>query len=129
MKTQDQVPVKVQIECSPIYVAEESKPEQSYYFFSYKIRIHNKSRQCLQILSRHWIITDAFGRTEEVRGPGVVGLQPKIQSKQFFEYDSACPLTTPTGSMKGTYTMMTEDGQSVEVSIPEFYLICPQSLH
>jgi ApaG protein len=129
MKTQDQVPVKVQIKCSPIYVAEESKPEQSYYFFSYKIRIHNKSRQCLQILSRHWIITDAFGRTEEVRGPGVVGLQPKIQSEQFFEYDSACPLTTPTGSMKGTYTMMTEDGQIVEVSIPEFYLICPQSLH
>lgn len=129
MKTQGQVPVKVQIECSPIYVAEESKPEHSYYFFSYKIRIHNKSRQSLQILSRHWIITDAFGRTEEVRGPGVVGLQPKIQPGQNFEYESACPLTTSTGSMKGTYTMMTEDGQSVEVSIPEFYLICPHSLH
>jgi ApaG protein len=129
MKTQGQVPVNVQIECSPLYVVEESKPEQSYYFFSYKIRIQNKSPQSLQILSRHWIITDSFGRTEEVRGPGVVGLQPKIQPDQSFEYESACPLTTSTGSMKGTYTMMTEDGQSVEVSIPEFYLICPHSLH
>lgn len=129
MKTQDRVPVKVQIDSFPQFVAEESRPDHSYYFFSYKIRISNQGNQSVQLLSRHWIITDAFGRAEEVRGPGVVGLQPKIQPGQNFEYESACPLTTPTGSMKGTYTVVTEDGESVEISIPEFYLICPQSLH
>lgn len=129
MKTQGQSPVNINIECLPHYVMEESRPDQSYYFFSYKIRIINNGEQSLQLLSRHWVITDSLGRSEEVRGPGVVGLQPKIQPGQHFEYESACPLATSTGSMKGTYTMVTEDGQNVEVSIPEFYLICPQSLH
>jgi ApaG protein len=129
MKTQGQVPIQVSIECLPHYVTEESRPEQSYYFFSYKVRIQNKGQQNLQLLSRHWIITDGQGRSEEVRGPGVVGLQPKIQAGQSFEYESACPLTTSTGSMKGTYTMVTENGDHVEVAIPEFYLICPLSLH
>lgn len=126
---QNNTPVKLNIECYPHYIFEESKPDQSYYFFSYKICISNQGPETVQLMSRHWVITDAQGRSEEVRGPGVVGLQPKIQPGQKFEYESACPLSTSTGSMKGTYTMVTDNGNSVEVEIPEFYLICPESLH
>lgn len=129
MKTQNNSSVELNVECLPQYISEESKPDQNYYFFSYKISISNKGSEPVQLMSRNWLITDASGRTEEVRGPGVVGLQPKIPPGQKFEYESACPLPTPTGSMKGTYTMVTENGESLEIEIPEFYLICPQSLH
>lgn len=111
------------------YQATESKPEQNFYFFSYKITIENKSPFTAQLLSRHWIITDALGQTEEVRGPGVVGLQPKIQNGKSFNYESACPLQTSSGSMKGSYQMISDDGQTFEIEIPEFYLIAPAAIH
>ncbi len=126
---QKSVNFQFEISAFPTYLPDESKPEQNYYFFSYKIVIKNKGSAPAQLMSRHWMITDGQGQTEEVRGPGVVGLQPKIQPGQSFEYESACPLTTPTGSMKGSYSMVTEDGENVQVEIPEFYLICPQALH
>ncbi len=129
MKTQNNTTTDLSVECFPQFISEESKPDQSYYFFSYKVCIANKGTEAVQLMSRHWVITDANGRSEEVRGPGVVGLQPKIQPGQKFEYESACPLSTSTGSMKGTYTMVTDNGDSIEIEIPEFYLICPQSLH
>jgi ApaG protein len=75
------------------------------------------------------VITDALGRTEEVRGPGVVGLQPRIMPGQTFEYESACPLPTSSGSMKGQYHMTGDDGENFSVEIPEFYLIAPHALH
>lgn len=121
--------VKFDVECIPHYVTEESRPEESYYFFSYKVKLKNQGHEAVQLMSRHWFITDAHGRTEEVRGPGVVGLQPKIQPGQSFEYESACPLNTSTGSMRGTYSMVTDNGNNFELEIPEFYLICPNSLH
>jgi ApaG protein len=129
MPVQKSVTLIFEIKTLPHYVNDESKPEQGYYFFSYKMTIKNNGSEPAQLMSRHWIITDANGHTEEVRGPGVVGLQPKIQPGQSFEYESACPLTTSTGSMKGFYTMVTENGDSTQVEIPEFYLVSPQSLH
>lgn len=113
----------------PQYVASESKPNQDYHFFAYKITIKNLGTASAQLLSRHWIITDGNGRIEEVRGPGVIGLQPKIQPGQSFQYESACPLSTPHGSMRGSYQMVSELGESFEIEIPEFYLISPQALH
>ena len=82
-----------------------------------------------QLMSRHWIITDAFGHIEEVKGPGVVGLQPRITAGQIFEYDSACPLRTNSGTMKGKYEFLSDDGESFEIDIPEFYLIAPSAVH
>ena len=111
------------------YVAEQSRPDEAFFFFSYKMSIQNLSSTSAQLISRHWIITDGFGKSEEVRGPGVVGLQPRITPGQIFEYESACPLPTSTGSMKGSYLMMSDDGQRFQVDIPEFYLVAPQSLH
>lgn len=129
MTMQKTLPLNFDIQVTSTYIIEESKPDQNYFFFSYKIRIQNKGSQMAQLMSRHWIITDSFGRNEEVRGPGVVGLQPKIQPGQTFEYESACPLPTATGSMKGFYSMVTEAGETVQVEIPEFWLVSPQALH
>ena len=117
----------VQVEIT--YNSGESNPENNFHFFNYKIKIHNKSNFSAQLLSRHWIITDGHGKVEEVRGPGVVGLQPKIPSGKFFEYESGCPLTTSSGSMTGSYQMMSEDGQNFDIQIPEFYLVAPTALH
>lgn len=111
------------------YVPEESHPEQGSHLFSYRIRITNTGSAPAQLMSRHWIITDAYGHKEEVRGPGVVGMQPKIQPGQTFEYESACPLTSSTGTMKGQYQFVMENGESFAVQVPEFYLIAPSSLH
>ena len=120
---------QIQVSVSTSYVPQESKPEQNYHFFAYKISITNKGSRTAQLMSRHWIITDAMGHTEDVRGPGVVGLQPKINPGQTFEYESACPLNTSSGSMKGSYQMVSEEGDTFTVEIPEFYLIAPQALH
>jgi ApaG protein len=111
------------------FIESESKPESQYYLFSYKIKITNKSPFPAQLMSRHWVITDGFGQIEEVKGAGVVGLQPKIQPQQTFEYESMCPLPTSSGSMKGKYQMIAEDGSAFDIEIPEFYLIAPSSLH
>ena len=118
-----------QIQAKVVYVETESRPHHNYYFFAYKIQIKNTGAVPAQLQHRHWIITDAFGRIEEVKGPGVIGMQPKIQPGQTFEYDSACPLTTSCGSMKGFYQMMTDNGNEYSIEIPEFYLVCPESLH
>lgn len=121
--------IDFQISSTSLYVESESSPEEFRYFFAYKISIKNKGIQSAQLMSRHWIITDAFGHTEEVKGPGVVGLQPRISAGQVFEYDSACPLRTSSGSMKGKYQFQSEDGNLFEIEIPEFYLIAPQAVH
>ncbi len=117
------------IDVATVYVPQESDPEKRHFFFAYKIVIKNIGNQSAQLMSRHWIITDAFGHKEEVRGPGVVGLQPKILPQQSFEYESACPLPTNTGSMRGFYHFLTDDGEQFQVEIPEFYLVAPQAIH
>jgi ApaG protein len=117
------------ITTTTVYVESESTPEQNKFFFAYKISIKNTGSSTAQLISRHWVITDALGHVEEVTGPGVVGLQPKITPGQVFEYDSACPLKTSSGSMKGFYQFVDETGESFEVEIPEFYLIAPTAVH
>ncbi len=129
MSMQKSTTSQIQVAVLSSYVPQESRPEENYHFFAYKISITNKGSRPAQLMSRHWIITDALGRTEEVRGPGVIGLQPKINPGQSFEYESACPLNTSSGCMRGSYQMTTEDGDTFSVEIPEFYLISPQSLH
>lgn len=117
------------ITTTSVLVESESDPLLNRYFFAYKVSIKNAGTSTAQLMSRHWIITDALGHTEEVRGPGVVGLQPKITGGQFFEYDSACPLRTSSGSMKGYFQFIDENGESFDIEIPEFFLIAPTAVH
>ncbi len=119
--------IRVQVE--PSYVLDESRPQQDYFFFSYKVRISNEGDQPTQLLARRWIIKDAYGKTEEVRGSGVVGMQPKLQPGESFEYSSFCPLSTPTGSMQGHYLMVNGNGDQFEVEIPLFLLSEPGHYH
>lgn len=118
-----------QITAKVSYLESESKPESDFYFFSYRITIMNNSNAPVQLMSRHWIITDGFGKVEEVRGAGVIGQQPKIQPSQSFEYESACPLHTTSGSMRGFYQFNDTNGEMFEIEIPEFFLIAPSALH
>jgi len=104
-------------------------PEQNRWFYLYTVEISNEGSETVQLLSRHWIITDATGHVEEVKGPGVVGEQPVLGEGECFEYTSGCPLTTPYGSMHGTYQMVTEDGDRFDAEIAEFALVQPHSIH
>lgn len=111
------------------YLPEQSDPEADRYFFAYRIHIVNVGTQAAQLISRHWIITDAEGKVEEVRGLGVVGNQPFLRPGESFEYTSSCPLTTPVGTMRGSYQMVAEDGTRFEAPISEFVLAMPRTLH
>ncbi|TMH75971.1 MAG: Co2+/Mg2+ efflux protein ApaG [Betaproteobacteria bacterium] len=114
---------------SPRFLAEQSDPENERYLFAYTIRIVNSGDTTAQLVSRHWIITDANQHVEEVRGPGVVGEQPRLAPGEAFEYTSGCPLPTPFGSMRGSYQCVADDGTSFDVPIPEFLLSVPRTLH
>ena len=107
------------------FVDERSKPEEGQYLFAYRIRIVNEGEQPAKLISRHWIITDGLGRVEEVRGPGVVGEQPRLAPGESFEYTSACPLPTQFGTMRGRYTMERDDGTTFDAEIAPFDLFVP----
>jgi ApaG protein len=113
----------------PRFLSEQSDPDNDRYLFAYTIRIVNSGQEAAQLISRHWIITDANQHVEEVRGPGVVGEQPRLAPGETFEYTSGCPLPTPFGSMRGSYQCVAEDGTAFEVPIPEFLLSVPRTLH
>ncbi|HEU4621287.1 MAG TPA: Co2+/Mg2+ efflux protein ApaG [Burkholderiaceae bacterium] len=113
----------------PRYLAEQSAPESQQHTWSYTIRLTNTGNVGSQLISRHWIITDANGRVQEVRGLGVVGQQPLLKPGETYEYTSGVTLTTPTGSMHGLYFCTAEDGTQFEVPIPEFNLAAPSALH
>jgi ApaG protein len=129
VETSEAVTKGVRVFVRAQYVPERSRPQLGEYLFIYTIRIENRGTQTVQLLSRHWIITDAEGRQEEVRGPGVVGEQPVLAPGQSFEYTSGCPLSTPFGSMRGTYQMVTERGDRVDAEIAPFRLAQPYSVH
>ena len=114
---------------SPRFLPEQSDPDNDKYLFAYTIRIVNSGQTAAQLMSRHWIITDANQHVEEVRGPGVVGEQPRLAPGEAFEYTSGCPLPTPFGSMRGSYQCVAADGTPFEVPIPEFLLSVPRTLH
>ena len=115
--------VKVEVESN--YLPEKSDPRSGRWFFSYDIRISNRSDDVVQLLHRHWIITDANGKIEEVRGPGVIGEQPVMAPGESFEYTSFCPLGTPFGTMEGSYEMVAEDGTRFWAKIGQFTLSLP----
>ena len=123
--SQPQFTVQVRVR----FVSEQSDPAADLYLFAYTIRVENTGDVPGQLLSRHWIITDGNGKVEEVRGPGVVGEQPRLAPGESFEYTSGCPLSTPYGTMRGTYQCVTSDGAAFEVAIPEFVLTVPRVLH
>ena len=128
--TSEAVTNNVRVEVESQYAAERSQPFQSEWFFYYTIRITNEGEQTVQLLSRHWIITDATGHVEEVKGPGVVGEQPVLAPGESFQYTSGCPLKTSTGVMRGTYQMVVTDGGGhFDVEIAPFALHEPYTVH
>jgi ApaG protein len=119
----------VRVTVSTEYVPSHSDPTQHRYLFAYKVRIANEGARTVQLRSRHWIITDATGKVEEVRGPGVVGKQPVIKPGEHFEYTSSCMLETPRGSMRGDYQMTAAEGDPFDAEIATFQLSMPHSLN
>lgn len=120
----------VRILAQPRYVEDQSDPEEQRYFFSYHITISNEGDETVQLLSRHWVITNGEGRVEEVRGPGVVGHQPTLAPGEAFEYTSACPLDTAVGTMHGEFTMMlSHSGEKFDARIAPFRLAVPHQLN
>lgn len=109
----------------PDYLEDQSSPTENHFVWSYHVRIENQGAETVQLKSRHWRITDAMGRMQEVQGAGVVGEQPVLQPGQAFEYTSGTPLSTPSGIMVGTYQMVGADGAVFDVGIPAFSLDSP----
>lgn len=107
------------------FLPEQSAPEHGRWFFAYHVTITNENGVAAQLVSRHWVITDAHGEVHEVRGLGVVGKQPWLRPGEEFAYTSGCPLETPVGSMHGTYRMVSLDGRSFDIVIPPFTLAVP----
>jgi ApaG protein len=118
----------IRISVEPFYVDEQSSPDQGRFVFGYRVQIDNQGAETVQLISRHWRITDSMGRTMEVRGPGVVGKQPVLKPGERFEYTSGTPLTTSSGIMVGSYQMVTTGGEHFEVTIPAFSLDAPGSV-
>lgn len=119
--------IRVQVES--FYDEDRSAPQENYYFFAYQVRISNVGEEPAQLVSRDWIITDATGSQQQVQGPGVVGEQPLLAPGESFEYTSFCPLSTPVGSMHGTYQMVLENGESFDAVIAPFSLAVPHSVN
>jgi ApaG protein len=113
----------------PQFVPEHSRPDEDKFLFAYTVTIRNTGDVAAQLISRHWIITDANNKIEEVQGLGVVGEQPMLQPGEAFEYTSGCPIATPVGSMRGSYQCVAADGTRFEAPIAEFLLSMPRTLH
>jgi ApaG protein len=129
MFTSEAVTRGVRVQVYSQYDAERSEPAKNQWFFLYTITILNEGTETVQLLTRHWIITDGNGKVEEVRGPGVVGKQPTLKTGESFEYTSGCPLTTPFGLMEGTYQMVGANGEKFDVKIAPFTLSEPYTVH
>ncbi len=117
----------ITVRVRPIYLEERSSPKDGRWLFAYTIEIDNSSPETVQLRSRHWLITDATGRVEEVQGSGVVGEQPVLDPGDSYTYTSGCPLPTPSGIMRGSYQMERPDGSLFEVAIPAFSLDAPSA--
>lgn len=119
----------IRVTVKSVYVPEQSAPRAHRYVFAYTIHIANEGKSTAQLVNRHWVITHGTGRVEEVRGPGVVGAQPHLEPGQHFEYTSGCVLSTPHGTMHGTYEMHRPDGSKFDAKIAAFSLSMPYSLN
>ena len=118
---------QIEVRVIPRFLAERSSPENGYFFWAYTITLTNLGVETVQLKTRHWRITDAHGRLQEVRGAGVVGEEPVLKPGENFEYTSGVPLPTPSGFMAGTYGMVTLDGERFEIEIPAFSLDSPDA--
>lgn len=127
--TSEAVTNSVRVEVESQYAPEHSHPFQHKWFFHYTVRISNEGPDTVQLLARHWIITDATGQTEVVKDKGVVGKQPVLRPGESFEYTSGCNLDTSTGVMRGSYQMITEEGDAFDVEIAPFALHEPYTVH
>ncbi len=119
----------VRVSVRSTYLADQSSPRERRYVFSYTVTIANQSDAPVQLVSRHWVITDAHGHVEEVRGPGVIGKQPKLLPGEHFDYTSGCVLATSSGEMHGEYQMVRDDRSGFDATIPPFVLAFPHSLN
>ena len=115
----------IKVEVKPYYLEDQSSPAENRYVWAYHVRIENQGGETVQLRRRHWQITDAMGRLQEVRGPGVVGEQPVLAPGQSFEYTSGTPLATSSGIMVGSYEMETPNGECFAVAVPAFSLDSP----
>jgi len=120
---------EIRISAQPQYLTEQSEPARNRYVFAYTITIENAGTVPAQLVSRHWIITDAMGQVQEVRGEGVVGEQPLLAPGERFQYTSGAVLETPVGTMQGSYQMVADDGERFDAQIPLFRLAVPNVLH
>ncbi len=115
----------IRVTVKPVYLDEQSAPEDNHYVWAYHVRIENESRETVQLMNRYWQITDAMGRIQEVRSAGVVGEQPVLKPGGSYEYTSGTPLPTPSGIMRGSYEMEDDRGDRFNVAIPAFSLDSP----
>ena len=115
--------IRVQVE--PIYLDDQSEPDEAQYVWAYRVQIENEGTETVQLLTRYWHITDGMGRVQEVRGAGVIGEQPVLNPGESYEYTSGTPLPTPSGIMKGSYQMSTPSGEKFDIEVPAFSLDCP----
>jgi ApaG protein len=118
----------ISVTVTPIYLEDQSEPDEDHYVWAYQVRIENDGFETVQLRSRHWRITDANGVVQEVRGAGVVGEQPVLEPGESFEYTSGTPLNAPSGIMVGSYEMQTDEGDLIEVDIPAFSLDSPHQV-
>ena len=119
----------ITVDVDTLYIESESSPVNSQYVFAYTITITNDGTEAAKLLTRHWVITDANGHVEEVKGDGVVGEQPYLKPGEGFQYTSGAVLKTPVGTMCGSYQMVTDNGSNFDAVIPEFILTSPRTLH
>lgn len=122
-------PYNIEVDVETDYVPEQSDPDGERFVFSYTITIRNTGLVSARLLTRHWVITDAEGKVQEVRGEGVVGEQPHLDPGEGFRYTSGTILATPVGAMQGSYQLVTDDGVEFEADIPPFTLSMPNTLH
>ena len=120
---------RIGVAAVPRFLEEQSQPAQGRYAFAYTITIRNERALPAKLLTRHWVITDANGKVEEVRGPGVVGEHPHLAPGEAFEYTAGAVLETPVGTMRGSYQMLADDGTAFDALIPRFTLSVPRTLH
>ena len=120
---------EIEVVAKPAYLADQSDPAKSQYVFAYTITIANTGNVTVQLVSRHWLITDGEHRVQEVKGLGVIGQQPVLKPGEKFEYTSGASLPTAVGTMRGTYQMVAEDGHAFDAEIPIFTLSVPRTLH
>jgi len=127
MSTSEATTKNIKVQVKSQYDPSRSNPNQNEWFFLYTVRITNEGSDTVQLMSRHWVITDGMGKVQEVKGPGVVGNQPVLAPGESFEYTSGCPLTVPFGSMHGTYQMVNDREEKFDIEIAPFVLMEPQT--